>query len=218
MAQRCSHCVDLRSGYWQVPMDRKDKPKTAFATRAGQFQFTRMPFGLNLAPSTFQRMTEIVLSGLNLITCLCYLDDVTIIIHSKDLNQHCERLVEVLSRFRQHNLRVKISKCTFVAPKVSYLGHVISGEGISPDPTKVEVVQNLSSPKSVKNIRSFLGLAGYYRRFVRAFATVAAPLTDLTKQDRRFDWTTECEQAFHTLKTLISSAPVLNTLGLRENL
>ena len=130
--------VDLRSGYWQVPMDRKDKPKTAFATQAGQFQFTRMPFGLNLAPSTFQRMTEIVLSGLNLITCLCYLDDV--IIHSKDLNQHCERLVKVLSQFRQHNLRVKISKCTFAAPKVSYLGHVISGEGISPDPTKVEAV------------------------------------------------------------------------------
>ena len=112
-------------------------------------------------------------------------------IHSKDLNQHCERLAEVLSRFRQHNLRVKISKCTFAAPKVSYLGHVISAEGISPDPTKVEAVQNLLSPKSVKDVRSFLGLAGYYRRFVRGFATVGAPLTDLTKQDRRFDWTTE---------------------------
>ena len=199
--------LDLRSGYWQVPMDPKDKPKTAFATRAGQFQFTRMPFGLNSAPSTFQRMIEIVLSGLNLITCLCYLDDV--IIHSKDLNQHCERLAEVLSRFRQHNLGVKISKCTFAVPKVSYLGHVISAEGISPHATKVEAVQNLSSPKSVKDVRSFLGLAGYYRRFVRGFATVAAPLTDLTKQDRRFDWTTECEQAFQTLKTLISSAPVL---------
>ena len=200
--------LDLRSGYWQVPMDPKDKPKTAFATRAGPFQFTRMPFGLNSAPSTFPRMVEIVLSGLNLITCLCYLDDV-IIIHSKDLNQHCERLAEVLSRFRQHNLSVKISKYTFAAPKVSYLGHVISAEGISPDPTKVEALQNLSSPKSVKDVRSFLGLAGYYRRFVRGFATVAAPLTDLTKQDRRFDWTTECEQAFQTLKTLISSAPVL---------
>jgi len=152
-------------------------------------------------------MIEIVLSGLNLITCLCYLDDV--IIHSKDLNQHCERLAEVLSRFRQHNLRVKISTCTFAAPKVSYLGHVISAEGISPDPTKVEAVQNLSSPKSVKDVRSFLGLAGYYRRFVRGFATVAAPLTDLTKQDRRSDWTTECEQALQRLKTLISSAPVL---------
>ena len=142
--------LDLRSGYWQVPMDPKDKPKTAFATRAGQFQFTRIPFGLNSAPSTFQRMIEIVLSGLNLITCLCYLDDV---------DQHCERLAEVLSRFRQHNLRVKISKCTFAAPKVSYLGHVISAEGISPDPTKVEAVQNLSSPKSVKDVRSFLGPA-----------------------------------------------------------
>jgi len=199
--------LDLRSGYWQVPMDPKDKPKTAFATRAGQFQFTIMPFGLNSAPSTFQRMIEIVLSGLNLFTCLCYLDDV--IIHSKDLNQHCERLAEVLARFRQHNLRVKISKCTFAAPKVSYLGHVISAEGIFPDPTKVEAVQNLLSPKSVKDVMSFLGLAGYYRRFVRGFATVAAPLTDLTKHDRRFDWTTECEQAFQTLKTLISSAPVL---------
>ena len=190
-------------------MDPEDKPKTAFAIRAGQFQFTRMPFGLNSAPSMFQRMIEIVLSGLNLITCLCYLDD--FIIHSKDLNQHYERLAEVLSRFRQHNLRVKISKCTFAVPKVSYLGHVISAEGISPDPTKVEAVQNLSSPKSVKDVRSFLGLAGYYRRFVRSFATVAAPLTDLTKQDRRFDWTTECEQAFQTLKTLRENAYQLGT-------
>ena len=145
--------LDLRSGYWQVPMDPKDKPKTAFATRAGQFQFRRMPFGLNSAPSTFPRMIEIVLSGLNLITCLCYLDDV--IIHSKDLNQHCERLAEVLSRFRQHNLSVKISKCTFEAPNVFYLGHVISAEGISLDPTKVEAVQNLLSPKSVKDVRVF---------------------------------------------------------------
>ena len=126
-------------------------------------------------------LIEIVLSGLNLITCLCYLDDV--IIHSKDLNQHCKRWAEVLSRFRQHNLCVKIFKCTFAAPKVSYLGHVISCGRVSPDPTKVEAVQNLSSPISFKDVRSFIGAAGYYRRFVPGFASVAVPLTDLTRQD-----------------------------------
>lgn len=116
---------------------------------------------------------------------------------------------EVLSRFRQHNLRVKISKCTFAAPKVTHLGHEISAQGVFPDPSKVEAVQNLSPSKSVKDVRSFSGLAGYYRRFVPGFATVAVPLTALTKQDRSFDWTSEYDQAFQTLKTLISSPSVL---------
>ena len=199
--------LDLRSGYWQVPMQAEDKPKTAFATHSGLFQFCRMPFGLNGASSTFQCMIEIVLSGLNLVTCLCYPDDV--IIHAKDFDQHCERLAEVLARFKQHNLRVKLSKCTFAAPQVSYLGHLISADGISPDPAKVTAVKNLKTPGTVKEVRSFLGLAGYYRKFLPRYATVAAPLTDLTKKDNKFVWTEECEQAFQTIKNSVSSAPVL---------
>lgn len=199
--------LDLRAGYWQVSMNPVDKPKTAFTAPGGLYQFCRMPFGLNGASSTFQRMMEIVLSGLNLVTCLCYLDDV--IIHAKDFDQHCARLAEVLARFRQHNLRVKISKCKFAAPQVSYLGHIISANGISPDPAKVVAVQNLQAPRSVKEVRSFLGLAGYYRKFLARYASVAAPLTNLTKKDSKFIWTEECEQAFQTIKNLVSSAPVL---------
>ena len=118
-----------------------------------------MPFGLASAPSTFQRMMEIVLSGLGFEMCLCYLDDV--IIFSKTFDEHCERLQAVLSRFRQHNLRVKLTKCTFGARQVRYLGHLISEHGIQPDPRKIEAVQTLSTPDSIKSVRSFVGLASH---------------------------------------------------------
>ena len=188
-------------------MHSTDKPKTALATQNGFLQFCRMPFGLNGASSTFQRMIEIILSGLNLVTCLCYLD---VIIHAKDFDQHCEHLAEVLlTRFREHNLRVKISKCSFAAPQVSYLGHLISVEGVSPDPAKVVAVKNLKAPSTVKDVRSFHSFSGYYKRFVPGCTTVASPLTDLTKKDRQFDWTDYCEQAFQTIKDLVILAPVL---------
>lgn len=189
-------------------MDPSDREKTAFVTHNGLYEFLRMPFGLSSAPSTFQRMMEVVLSGLSFEMCLCYLDDV--IIYSTSFDQHCERLRTVLSRFRQHNLRVKLSKCTFAAKQVRYLGHMISEEGVQPDPVKIEAVKNLSTPNSIKTVRSFLGLASYYRRFIQGFSTLAAPLTDLTKKNARFHWSDDCETAFRTLKELLCSAPVLS--------
>lgn len=200
--------LDLRSEYWQVPMNPVDRSKTAFVTQNGLYEFLRVPFGLSTAPSTFQRMMEIVLSGLSFEMCLCYLDDV--IIYSSNFDQHCERLNKVLSRFRQHHLRVKLSKCIFGAKQVKYLGHLISEQGVRPDPAKVEVVRDISTPTSVKAVRSFLGLASYYRRFIRGFSTLAAPLTHLTKKNARFQWTDDCETAFQTIKQLLCSAPVLS--------
>lgn len=200
--------LDLHSAYWQIPMDPPDREKTAFMTQNGLYEFLRMPFGLASAPSTFQRMMEIVLSGLCFEMCLCYLDDV--IIFSKTFDEHCERLQAVLSRFRQHNLRVKLTKCTFGARQVRYLGHLISAHGIQPDPLKIEAVQTLSTPDSIKSVRSFVGLASYYRRFIKGFSTIAAPLTDLTKKNARFHWSEACEHAFQTLKNLLCSAPVLS--------
>ena len=199
--------LDLRSGYWQISMEPKDREKTAFITPDGLWEFVRMPFGVSNGCATFQRAIEIVLSGLTYETCLCYFDDV--IIPSSSINQQCERLILVLERFRQHNLRVKASKCTFGASRVKYLGHVVSGEGIHTDPDKINAVASLQDPKNVEQVRSFLGLAGYYRKFIPNFATISAPLVNLTKKNTKFLWRDDHHEAFVKLKNLLCEAPIL---------
>ena len=202
--------LDLRNGYWQIEIDQKDRPKSAFVTSSGLFQFNRMSFGLKTAPATFQRAMEIVLAGLNYDSCLCYLDDV--ICFGRDLREHNVRLQAVLSRFRQHNLRVKLCKCQFAATEVSFLGHRVSQDGVSADPEKVAAIRNISRPTCVKDVRSFLGLAGYYRRFIKDFATLAAPLTKLTTKQmtsRPFAWTAACDNSFTQLKQQLCAAPIL---------
>ena len=148
------------------------------------------------------------MSGLNYDSCLCYFDD--IIIPSKGIQEHCERLEKVLTRLRQHNLKVKASKCCFAAPKVLYLGHTVSAKGIQTDPAKIKAVFELSEPSNLEQVRSVLGLAGYYRKFIPNFATVAAPLTDLTKKGSKFVWATPQQSVFSTLKRHLCSAPVLS--------
>ena len=199
--------LDLRSGYWQLSMTPEDQEKTAFATPAGLWEFLRMPFGLSGAPASFDRAIKLVMSGLNYSCCLCYFDD--IIVPSNGIEQHCERLETVLSRLQQHNLKVKASKCTFGAPKVSYLGHTVSTAGVHTDMDKVKAVMKLSPPSNVEQVRSFLGLAGYYRKFIPNFATVALPLTMLTKKSIPFSWGQAQIEAFATLKQALCSAPVL---------
>ena len=199
--------LDLRSVYWQVSMRPEDREKTAFATPSGLYEFLRMPYGLSTAPATFSRAISIVLSGLTYETCLCYFDDV--IIFSEDINDHCERLKTVLQRFREHNLRVKATKCSFGADKVVYLGHTVSSAGIHTDPSKIKAVQELPPPVNLESLRSFLGLAGYYRKFIPQFATIAAPLTALTKKCTPFTWEDRHQIAFLALKTCLCSAPVL---------
>ena len=161
-------------------MHPDDCEKTAFSIPGGLHQFLRLPYGLSNAPATFSRAIGIVLSGLTYTECLCYFDDV--IIFFKNMSDHCMRLTSVLYRFRQHNLRVKASKCSFGADKVVYLGHTASFEGIHKDPAKVEVIKDLPSPSNLESLRSFLGLTGYYRKFIPDFAAVSAPLTALTKK------------------------------------
>ena len=156
--------LDLRSGYWQLSMSPEDQQKTAFVTPHGLFEFLRMPHGLCTAPATFARAIGIILSGLTYDICLCYFDDV--IIFSKTIEQHCHRLETVLQRFRAHGLKVKASKCSFGANEVIYLGHSVSSTGIHTDPSKTKAVQNLPSPTNLEQLRSFLGLAGYYRKFI----------------------------------------------------
>ncbi len=199
--------LDLKSAYWQISVDEKDRHKTAFVTQRGLFEFNRMPFGLVTAPTTFQRAMDLVLSGLSYVICLCYLDDV--IVFGRDFNEHYDRLKTVLERLRSHNLRVKLEKCTIAARQVSFLGHVVSESGITPDPAKIEAVKNITSPRNIKGVRSFLGLAGYYRKFIPAFSSIAAPLLQLTQKAARFIWTDECEHTFQRLKQLLCSAPIL---------
>ena len=200
--------MDLRSGYWQVSVEPSDKEKTAFVTPDGLWEFCRMPFGVSNGCATFQRAIEIVLSGLTYETCLCYFDDV--IIPSSDLQEHCKRLSTVLCRFQQHNLRVKASKCTFGASQVLFLGHVVSAHGVHTDPKKIDAVAKLCAPKNVDQVRSFLGLAGYYRRFLPDFATISAPLVALTKKNSKFIWNSAHTKAFTSLKKLLCQAPVLS--------
>lgn len=206
--------LDLASGYHQIPMADKDKEKTAFSTSHGHFEFNRMPFGLKNAPATFQRLMNTVLTGLQGIKCLVYLDD--IVIYSASLQEHNRRLKEVLQRIRFHNLRLQPDKCEFLRKEVTYLGHVITEAGIIPDPEKLKAVESFPSPQRIKDIQSFIGLAGYYRRFIKDFSKIAKPLTKLTKKGTKFEWTTEQQKAFDHLKEKLITAPILKYPNFNE--
>ena len=199
--------LDLASGYWQVLVDPVSKEKTAFVTHSGLFEFSVMPFGLKNAPATFQRLMETVLAGLIRNVCLDYLDD--IIITGRSFAEHLENLRKVLMRLREAGLRLKPSKCHFAMKEVEYLGYRVSGKGISADPIKVSAVRDFPRPKDLKQVRSFLGLASYYRRFIPLFSRVASPLHALTRKDAPFEWSTACEEAFSELKSLLTRAPIL---------
>jgi hypothetical protein len=199
--------LDLASGYWQVELAESDREKTAFSTPYGLFQFRVMPFGLCNAPSTFQRLMELVLTGVQWSSCLVYIDD--IIIFSSTVQGHFQRLVEVFERLRSAGLEVKPSKCHLFRRSVDYLGHIVSKQGIQTDPGKTENVTNWHAPNNVKELRQFLGLASYYRRFVKNFALIAAPLHRLTEKAKAWSWTPEYEQAFNALKERLTTAPIL---------
>ena len=199
--------LDLASGYWQVPMDPASSYKAAFVTTSGLYEWTVMPFGLTSSPSTFERLMELILAGLRFETCLIYLDD--IIVYGKTFEEELKRLEEVFVRFRSSGLKLKPSKCVLFHKRVMYLGHIVSESGIATDPGKIERVCEWPIPENVTEIKSFLGLAGYYRRFVLNFAQVARPLHKLTEANVEFVWTPECQSSFQTLKTLLSTAPVL---------
>ena len=156
--------LDLCSGYWQVELDNDAKQKSAFVVRGGLYQWRVMPFGLSNAPATFERLMERVVAGLQWQTLLVYLDDV--IVYGKTVKEEIERLREVLSRLRAANLKLKPSKCFLFQETVKYLGHVVSERGIATDPDKVRAIKNWPTPTSVKDVRSFVGLASYYRRFI----------------------------------------------------
>ena len=199
--------LDLASGFHQIEVEPKDRHKTAFSTPFGHFEFTRMPFGLKNAPATFQRIMDRILSGLQGVELFIYMDD--IVIYAKSLKEHQEKLERLLGRLKTAGLVLQPEKCRFLCKEIVYLGHAISENGVKPDPKKVEAVAKFPVPKGRKNVKQFLGLSGYYRRFIQNFATVAKPLTKLLKKNIQFHWTNEAQLAFDRLKEILCCKPLL---------
>lgn len=199
--------LDLLSGFHQLPMDPKDIDKTAFSTPFGLFAFLVMPFGLCNAPSTFQRAMTETLDGLIDDCCLVYIDD--IMIFSNTWDEHMTHLELVFKRLESKNLRCKLDKCHFAQREVKYLGHIVSEKGVSPDPSLTEKIRNYPIPKDLHQLRTFLGLSGFYRRFIDHYSHKAEPLIALTRKDVKYEWTPDCQSAFDKLKYALISPPVL---------
>ena len=200
--------LDLTKGYFQIPLSEETKVKSAFITPYGLYQFNVMPFGMKSAPATFQRMMQQVLSGLEKFAS-AYIDDV--IIHSITFDQHISDLISVLQRLREAKLIAKPSKCMIGHAKVQYLGHLVGAGELHPLMSKVESIEQFPIPETKKQLRSYLGLVGYYRRYIPNFSEIATPLSDVTgkKSPNKLKWNVECENSFSQLKRCMINYPVL---------
>ena len=199
--------IYLRSGYHQLKVRENDVSKTAFRTRYGHYEFLVMPFKLTNAPAAFMDLMNRVFSPYLDKFVIVFIDD--ILVYSGSPEEHAEHLRTVLQILRERQLYAKFSKCQFWLDKVAFLGHFILSEGISVDPQKIEAIVNWKPPTNVFEVRNFLGLAGYYMKFVEGFSKIAAPLTKLTRKDVKYDWVDACQQSFEELKGRLTSAPVL---------
>jgi hypothetical protein len=188
-------------------MQPEDEAKTAFKSHHGHYEFKVMSIGLTRAPATFQNTMNTVLASLLRKGVLVFIDD--ILVYSKTMEEHCQLLRQVLELLHQHQLKVKKSKCSFARSKLVYLGHVIGADGVAIDPKNIAAVQRWVAPTTVKEVRGFLGLAGYYHKFVRNFGQISRPLTDLLKKDHEFCWDERAESAFQQLKQALITAPIL---------
>ncbi|KAL8123938.1 hypothetical protein AgCh_011805 [Apium graveolens] len=199
--------IDLRTGYHQLKIKPEDIPKTAFHTRYEHYEFLVMSFGLTNAPTTFMDLMNRVFKKYLDKCVIVFIDD--ILMYSRTEAEHAEHLRIALGILREEQLFAKFSKCEFWRNEVQFLGHVINKEGVLVDPSKIEAVSNWERPTTPTEVRSFIGLAGYYRRFVQDFAKIATPLTRLTRKTEKFEWKEKCENSFQELKKRMVTAPVL---------
>ena len=202
--------LDLMRGYHQVRMADDSKQKTAFTCYLGLFQYCRMPFGLTNAPATFQRLMSQLFSGKEWYFVFVYLDD--ILIASGDISEHVTHVKRVLSRLKEAGLRLKPSKCKFATTTIQYLGHTLTPAGVQPNEAKITAVKEFPRPQSVKQVKSFLGLANFYCRHIPNMAALSRPLTNLTRKEnlQRFVWSPECTAAFEEIKERLATAPLLH--------
>jgi hypothetical protein len=207
--------IDLRSGYHQMKIRPKDIPKTAFVTRYGQFEFTVVSFGLTNAPAYFMNMMNKVFMDELDKFMVVFIDD--ILVYSSTAKEHEQHLRVVLERLRQNQLYAKFSKCEFWLREVAFLGHVLTAKVVAVDPAKIKAVKEWDQPRNPTDIRSFLGLAGYYHRFIENFSKIDKPMTNLLKKTNEFEWTPKCELSFHTLKQKLTTTPVLALPDIRKD-
>ena len=197
--------IDLFQGYWQIKMEESCKKKTTFICRYGTYQFEVMPMGLMNSAATFQRMMDKILANVDNVRC--YIDDV--VIHSKTKEEHVTHLKTVFDLLRKNGLRLRLKKCFFMQPRVELLGHYVDADGVHVDHAKVGKIRNAIAPRDRKSLRSFLGLASYYRRFIKGFAKIAQPLSEKTSENAQYEWTDRMQAAFERLKDALTTAPVL---------
>jgi hypothetical protein len=198
--------LDLTSGFHQIRLTPEDTHKTAFRTHDGHYEYRVMPFGLCNAPATFQATMNDIFRPMLRKTVIVFFDD--ILVFSNSWDQHLEHLTQVFTILSEQQFHLKASKCSFGQSKVSYLGHIVEGGTVTPDPLKIQAIDNWPTPKSTKGLRGFLGLSGFYRKFVKNYASIAHPLTELLKKDA-FKWSSEAQTSFDALKTALVSIPVL---------
>ena len=199
--------LDLASGFWQIQLDLETKHKTSFVTKNGQYQWEVLPFGLKNSPASFQAVMNEVLKDLLKTCVIVYVDD--ILCFSKDIETHKMHLQQIFDRLNKANLKLIHSKCSFATDSVRYLGHILSENGVRPNPEKLDVIKNYPVPKNVKQVRQFLGLCNYYRRFQKDYATIARPLNNLIRKDLTWHWDNKCQNSFEQLRDGLISAPIL---------
>ena len=210
----CFSVCDLTAAFYNIKMADNSRHLTAFATPFGVYQYTRMPMGIRNGPSVFQRLVDKVLTGLRYHVCLAYIDDIAIF--TRTFEEHLSAMESIFSRLEEYDLTLKASKCDFLTKEIKFLGHRVTPDGISPDPDKIKAITSWNMPEDKDKLRTFLGMAGYYRTFIRAFSRQAKPLLEVLKKDVRLPrlrgkvkWTDQQIQCFHTLKDHLTSAPIL---------
>jgi len=200
-------CLDMAMGYHQIELAPEEGPKTAFSTKQGHWEYLSLPYGLKTAPATFQKMTNAVLSGLTGTHCFVYLDD--IVLYARSLVEYDAKLRDVLDRLCTYKLKPQPDKCQFLRKEVSYLGHMITEEGVRPDPHKVAAIERFPTPTNPRQLKAFCGMISYYRRFIPGCSRIASPLYKLLKKDTKSKWVKAQENAFQHFKAKLTKQPIL---------